>query len=124
MKIQVFPLEYEGKKRIGIKPLGFDRAFPGMMKQIKGSRWTPNERCWHIPYTPEAYDQLKRLFGEGQVLPVGERPLEGKERRSDQAGRHCLKSISRCTNRNTGYSKVRTEDHTALVVYNRFFGVR
>ena len=86
MKIQVFPLAFEGRKRIGIKPLGYDRAFPGMMKQIKGSRWTPEERCWHIPYTPEAYDQLKRLFGEGQVLPVAERPVEVKEQERDQAG--------------------------------------
>ncbi|MCB0634546.1 MAG: site-specific integrase [Lewinella sp.] len=76
MKIQVFPLAFENRKRIGIKPLGYDRAFPGMMKQIKDSRWTPEERCWHIPYTVEAYDQLKRLFGEGQVLPVTERPVE------------------------------------------------
>lgn len=76
MKIQVFPLVFENRKRIGIKPLGYDRAFPGMMKQIEGSRWTPDERCWHIPYTPEAYEQLKRLFGEGQVSPVVERPVE------------------------------------------------
>lgn len=76
MKIQVFPLEWEGRKRIGIKPLGFDRAFPGMMKLVKGSRWTPENRCWHIPYTPEAYEHLKRLFGEGQVLPVAERPVK------------------------------------------------
>lgn len=77
MKIQVFPLEVEGAKRIGIKPLGFDQAFPGMMKQIKGSRWTPAVRCWHIPYDKVAYDHLKRLFGEGQVVPIQEH-LKGK----------------------------------------------
>lgn len=84
MKVQAFPLEFEGQKRIGIKPLGFDRAFPGMMKQIKGSRWTPGERCWHIPYTVDAYDQLKRLFGQGQVLPVAERPVEKQKEAENQ----------------------------------------
>ncbi len=78
MKIQVFPLEWKGEKRIGIRPMGFDRAFPDMMKQIKGSRWTPDVRCWHIPYDPAAYDHLKRLFGEGQVIPVPEGPVGEK----------------------------------------------
>jgi hypothetical protein len=74
MKIQVFPLELGGKKRIGIRPLGFDKAFPGLMKQILGSRWTPGEKCWHIPYSKEAYAELKRIFGEGQVIVLQERP--------------------------------------------------
>jgi len=74
MKIQVFPLVYEGQKRIGIQPLGFDRDFPGLMKKVPGNRWTPNERCWHIPYHHKAYAELKRLFGEGQVLVLQQRP--------------------------------------------------
>ncbi|MCB0376194.1 MAG: site-specific integrase, partial [Sinomicrobium sp.] len=84
MKIQVFPLAFEGRRRIGIKPLGYDRAFPGMMKQIKGSRWTPDVHCWHIPYETEAYDQLKRLFGEGQVWPVAERPVKEQKKAENQ----------------------------------------
>lgn len=74
MKIQVFPLQFRGERRIGIQPMGFDRAFPEMMKQIPGSRWTPDERCWHIPYQIETYTQLKRLFGEGQIEVVKDRP--------------------------------------------------
>lgn len=68
MKIQVFPLDFENQKRIGIRPLGYDKNFPAMMKQVPGSRWTPDERCWHIPYKPEAYAVLKRLFGTGQII--------------------------------------------------------
>ena len=62
MKIQIFPLTYEGKKRIGIRPLGFDKAFPALMKKIPGSRWTPEEKCWHIPDESAAYAQLKARF--------------------------------------------------------------
>ena len=68
MKIQLFPLQFQNQKRIGIRPLGFDKAFPTLMRQIQGSRWTPDQRCWHIPYDKQAYAQLKRLFGEGQIL--------------------------------------------------------
>ena len=76
MKVQVFPLKFEGQKRIGIRPLGFDRAFPDLMKQIPGSRWTPAEKCWHIPYQKESYTELKRLFGEGQIIVLKERPMK------------------------------------------------
>jgi len=85
MKIQVFPLAFEGSKRIGIRPMGFDQAFPGLMKQIPGSRWTPGKKCWHIPYTTEAYRELKRLFGEGQVIALQERPVKKSERRKKEA---------------------------------------
>ena len=67
MDIQVFPLNYQDQRRIGIKPLGFDRAFPQMMKQIPGSRWTPAEKCWHIPYHPHSYAQLKHIFGKAHI---------------------------------------------------------
>ena len=68
MKIQVFPLDWEGRKRIGIKPMGFDKAFPGMMKQVRGSRWTPDVRCWHIPYDPEAYGQNSGFSPAAEIL--------------------------------------------------------
>ena len=62
MKIQVFPLIYEGKKRIGIRPLGFDKAFPALMKKIPGSRWTPEEKCWHIPDIEVNHIYLREQF--------------------------------------------------------------
>lgn len=74
MKIRVFPIDYKNSKRIGIKPLGFDKAFPSLMRQIPGSKWTPEQGCWHIPYKSESYRTLKRLFGEGQVVVLGNSP--------------------------------------------------
>lgn len=54
--------------------MGYDKAFPAMMKQIPGSRWTPEEKCWHIPYEKTAYATLKRIFGEGQILTRTDTP--------------------------------------------------
>ena len=80
MKIQVFPLQYQGEKRIGIRPIGFDCAFPALMKKIAGSRWAPDEKCWHLPYQKDAYLELKRLFGEGQVIVLQQRPQPGSKK--------------------------------------------
>jgi site-specific recombinase XerD len=85
MKLQVFPIQYKGATRIGINPLGFDRAFPSMMKQIKGNLWTPDLGCWHIPYCKEAYAELKRLFGEQQIISLKERPIEKSGRTKKEA---------------------------------------
>ena len=84
MKIQVYPLQFQGQKRIGIRPMGFDKSFPGMMKQVRGSRWTPDEKCWHVPYDPAAYAELKRVFGKGQVVVLTEQPLKINKRRTKE----------------------------------------
>lgn len=116
MKIQVFPLEWEGGKRIGIRPMGFDKAFPGMMKQVRGSRWTPDVRCWHIPYDPEAYGHLKRLFGEGQVRALTERSMEekrkikeaGEKQRSLEFGDQLIRLEERLRLQRYSYNTVKT----------------
>ena len=38
------------------------------MKQIQGSRWAPELRCWHIPYTTEAWGNLKTIFKECEIV--------------------------------------------------------
>lgn len=67
MRIQVFPIKWQGQERIGIRPLGYDNSFPSMMKTVSGSRWTPDVRFWHIPYSPQAYKQLQQVFGIGHI---------------------------------------------------------
>lgn len=74
MQIQVFPIQWQGKKRIGIRPLGFDSAFPDRMRSIKGSRWTPDCRHWHIPYDPQTYKALQQQFGISQIKVLSQGP--------------------------------------------------
>lgn len=94
MKIQVFPLEFEGKQRIGIKPLMYDSRFPEMMKRIPGSRWTPAEKCWHIPYDPRSYTLLKNIFGKGHVFTdeaSAQSALKGTKRQHAETSKGSLK---------------------------------
>ncbi len=45
MEIQIFPIHTSGEKRIGIKPMHYDKAFPQLMKKITGKRWTSDVKC-------------------------------------------------------------------------------
>lgn len=67
MELHITPLSIEDSKRIGVVNTQFDTAFPTKMKQITGSRWTPEHNCWHIPYTKEAWQTFEQLF-EGHTI--------------------------------------------------------
>ena len=92
MKIQVFPLEIDSLKRIGVKPQGYHTEFPKWMRAIQGSRWTPNEKCWHIPYHSNAYKQLKQVFGNQQIEVLKHRPFKKKSQRNSSNINNELKS--------------------------------
>jgi site-specific recombinase XerD len=40
----------------------FDQAATTKLKQIKGSCWSKTLKAWHIPYTKEAFEQLRIIF--------------------------------------------------------------
>ncbi|MEM7375006.1 MAG: site-specific integrase [Bacteroidota bacterium] len=84
MRIHIFPFSFQKERRIGITPMGFDKNFPSMMKQIPGSRWTPDGRCWHIPYDKKSYTHLKRIFGEGQIVVCQTSPMPKSQKQQSQ----------------------------------------
>ena len=81
MEIQIFPLDFKGEQRIGIKPMSYNGDFPQMIKKIKGSFWTPDVKSWHIPYDKMAFAQLKRLFGSDHITVLIVRPLPHSQTR-------------------------------------------
>ena len=83
MRIQVFALKWQGQDRIGIRPLGYDTTFPSMMKTVEGSRWTPDVKWWHIPYSPQSYKQLQEVFGLGQIEVRKSLPSSSQKRAID-----------------------------------------
>ena len=68
MRLVIAPLQYDNLSRISVRQLEYDGTMASRMKQIQGSRWAPELRCWHIPYTPEAWAALKSLFADYQIV--------------------------------------------------------
>jgi site-specific recombinase XerD len=69
--ITVSPLLLQNEHRIRID-LPYDVVSVQKIRQVTGARWSPLYRCWHIPKTPEAWQQLQELFGAIQIQAAQE----------------------------------------------------
>ncbi len=47
---------------VAVKNTRFDPSFPGKMKQVKGSYFSPAVKAWLMPYTKEAWSLFKNVF--------------------------------------------------------------
>ena len=54
-------ITYNGEKRIKID-FPYNQELASQLKQISDARWSRTLTAWHIPYTQESFNQLKRLF--------------------------------------------------------------
>jgi len=59
MKAEKF--EHRGENRIKID-FPYNREIASRLKQINGASWSRSNTSWHIPYTQDAFNQLKGLF--------------------------------------------------------------
>ena len=51
---------------------GYNAELVSKLRQIADARWSKTMGAWHIPYTKEAFGQLKELFPEVEY----EKPVE------------------------------------------------
>lgn len=54
---------YDGVNRIKVD-FPYNQHIASQIKQIDGARWSRTHSAWHIPYTQEAFNQLRNLFPE------------------------------------------------------------
>lgn len=54
-------IEHNGEKRIKID-FPYNQEIASRLRKIGGSKWSKTFQAWHIPYTQEAFNQLKNLF--------------------------------------------------------------
>jgi hypothetical protein len=71
MELTIAPLQFGAEQRISIRNQQFDGSIPQRMKKVMGSRWSPEDRCWHIPYSVEAWRCLKQVFSDYELIHAG-----------------------------------------------------
>ena len=59
--------EHLGRRYIAVTNKGFVPDLPQLMKQVRGAWWFADIRQWLVPYTKEAYAQLKVAFGVSAI---------------------------------------------------------
>lgn len=59
--MQAIKIECDGVFRIKVEAV-YDQATVAKLNQINGVKWSDLHKCWHIPYTSEAFKLLKLLF--------------------------------------------------------------
>jgi site-specific recombinase XerD len=69
MDIKVSSMDWENTTRIAVKNLQYDPSFPAMMKQVKGSYFSPEIKAWLMPSTKEAWSQFRSVFEGIPVTP-------------------------------------------------------
>lgn len=69
MIIQIYLIEHRNENRIKINNKLQSDAL-SKIKQIKGRKWSQTLKCWHIPYTKIAYNELLQLFGKQNIQHI------------------------------------------------------
>jgi integrase/recombinase XerD len=65
--VQISKVYHKNEWRISIKT-GFETEVVAKIKQLQDVRWSATLKAWHIPYTNQAYQQLKGLFPEMEII--------------------------------------------------------
>ena len=64
-------IQHRSEIRIRVD-FGYNAELVSKLRQIADARWSKTMGAWHIPYTKEAFGQLKELFPEVEY----EKPVE------------------------------------------------
>lgn len=67
MRLIITPFDFQNEQRIAIRQAQFDSTMPVKMKQISGARWSPEQQCWHVPYSTDAWIKLKSVFMDYEI---------------------------------------------------------
>ena len=70
--LQISKIFLQNEWRIGIKS-EYDQVIISKIKLLPDARWSNSMKLWHIPYTNEAYRQLKNQFIEMEIIQNNDR---------------------------------------------------
>lgn len=81
LAVHIAKIEYKGETRIQVL-LPYQPEYLSKIKTIMGCRWSATLKCWHVPYSSEAYRQLKSLFPQLIVTEASQEADTGSTTRT------------------------------------------
>ena len=64
-------ITHKNELRIAVE-FPYNAEATARLRQIPDTRWSRTHKCWHIPYTKEAFAQLKELFPDVEYISAVE----------------------------------------------------
>jgi site-specific recombinase XerD len=61
MPVKIQKISHKGETRIQVQ-IPYTGEAIQKIKSVEGYRWSASLRCWHVPYHPQSFTQLQRLF--------------------------------------------------------------
>ncbi len=65
--VRIFKIAHKGSLRIRVD-LPYDPVYLQHIKGVKGCLWSQSLKCWHVPYTGEAFRHLQVLFPGLEII--------------------------------------------------------
>lgn len=105
---RIFEEEIDGERRIIVR-FRYNKETTSKIKAIRGARWHPWHRAWHVPSSGENLLEISRIFDVGDTSlhdsPGGERQDRTGGKRLRNMGRRKVRAI-------------RTRDNELRVTYS------
>jgi len=94
----------------------YNRELVSQLKQIPDARWSKTHKAWHIPYTKEAFEQLKAMFPDVEYAspPVG--PSHDSPQRPDTPQLIKKPTINSQTTNITPKHEVQSDQKTSEII--------
>lgn len=83
--MQIKKIIHRNEFRIQIES-NLNPTISGQIKQISGAKWSVTLKCWHIPYTKEAFAHLRKLFPQ-VIVTANTHDKKNEGRKESQAQR-------------------------------------
>ena len=64
--LKIRKIYHRGAFRIGLF-IGFDADLKNKARSI-GAQWSQTKKCWHVLYNKSNYNEIKRVFGEVEII--------------------------------------------------------
>jgi len=80
--IKVSKINHRGQERLKLE-FSYNSDISNKIRQIQNAAWSKTHKAWHIPYTKEAIEELKKLFPDIVLPRIQETEAEINETKTE-----------------------------------------